>query len=95
MVSKLPDSTPSVSDTSLTASQAIREFMMAAQSAAVAVGSTDPMKPFAEGIAQDLSRANGDVFSAMGQMNDLQNALSFALEANAGLRANPALQAIA
>ncbi len=95
MGSKLPDSTPSVSDTSLTASQAIREFMMAAQSAAVAVGSTDPMKPFAEGIAQDLSRANGDVFSAMGQMNDLQNALSFALEANAGLRANPALQAIA
>ncbi|MDP7010911.1 MAG: hypothetical protein QF685_05985 [Verrucomicrobiota bacterium] len=95
MVSKLPDSTPSVADTSLTASQAIREFMMAAQSAAVAVGSTDPMKPFVEGIAQDLSRANGDVFSAMGQMNDLQNALSFALEANAGLRANPALQAIA
>ena len=68
---------------------------MAAQSAAAAVSSTDSMKPFAEGIAQDLSRANGDVFSAMGQMNDLQNALSFALEANAGLRANPALQAIA
>ena len=52
------------------------------------------MKPFAEGIAQELSRANGDVFSAMGRMNDLQNALTFALEANASLRANPSLQAI-
>jgi|TARA_B100001971_G_C18236872_1_gene567906 hypothetical protein len=94
-VSKLPDRNPSVADTSQTASRAIREFAMAAQSAAAAVSSTDSMKPFAEGIAQDLSRANGDVFSAMGQMNDLQNALSFALEANAGLRANPALQTIA
>ena len=31
----------------------------------------------------------------MGRMNDLQNALTFALEANADLRANPSLQAIA
>jgi hypothetical protein len=94
LVSKLPDRAPSVADTSLSASQAIREFAMAAKSAAVAVGNSDPMKPFAEGIAQELGRANGDVFSAMGRMNDLQNALTFALEANADLRANPSLQAI-
>ncbi len=68
---------------------------MTAKSAAVTVGSSDPMKPFAEGIAQELGRANGDVFSAMGQMNDLQNALTFALEANVSLSANPSLQAIA
>ena len=49
----------------------------------------------AEGIAQELGRANGDVFSAMGRMNDLQNALTFALEANVNLSANPSLQAIA
>ena len=94
-VSKLPDRNPSVADTSQTASRAIREFAMAAQSAAATVGSTDPMKPFVEGIAQDLGRANGDVFSAMGRMNELQNALTFALQANAGLSANPSLQAIA
>ena len=94
LVSKLPDRAPSVADTSLSASQALRGFAMAAQNAAVAVGNADPMKPFAVGIAQDLGRANGDVFSTMGRMNDLQNALSFALEANAGLRANPSLQAI-
>ena len=94
LVSKLPDRAPSVADTSLSASQAIRELAMAAKSAAGAVGNSDPMKPFAEGIAQELGRANGDVFGAMGRMNDLQNALTFALEANAGLRANPSLQAI-
>ena len=95
MVSKLPDSAPSVADTSLSASQAMRSFVMAAKSAAGAVGNADPLKPIAEGIAQELGRANGDVFSTMGRMNDLQNALTFALEANVSLSANPSLQAIA
>ena len=95
MVSKLPDNAPSVADTSLSASQAMRSFVMAAKSAAGEIGSTDPMKPIAEGIAQELGRANGDVFSSMGRMNDLQNALTFALEANVSLSANPSLQAIA
>ena len=95
MVSKLPDSAPSVADTSLSASQAMRSFVMAAKSAAGEIGSADPMKPIAEGIAQELSRANGDVFNTMGRMNDLQNALTFALEANVSLSANPSLQAIA
>ena len=95
LVSKLPGRAPSVADTSLSASQAIREFAIAAKSAAVAVGNSDPMKPFAEGIAQELGRTNGDVFSAMGRRNELQNALTFALQANAGLSTNPSLQAIA
>ena len=95
MVSQLPEYTPSVADTSLTAAQAMRSFVMTAKSAATELGNSDPLKPFAEGIVTELGGANGDVFSAMGQMNDLQNALSFALEANAGLRANPALQTIA
>ena len=94
LVSKPPEYTPSVADTSLTTAQAMREFVVAAKNAASGLGSSDPMKPFAEGIAQELGRANGDVFSAMGRMNDLQNALTFALEANADLRANPSLQAI-
>ncbi len=95
LVSKLPDYTPSVADTSLTASRAMQEFVVAAKNAASGLGESDPMKPFAEGIANELGGANGDVFSAMGRMNELQNALTFALQANAGLSANPSLQAIA
>ena len=95
MVSKLPDSAPSVADTSLSASQAMRSFVMAAKSAAGEIGSADPVKPIAEGLVNELGGANGDVFSAMGRMNDLQNALTFALEANVSLSANPSLQAIA
>ena len=94
LVSKPPEYTPSVADTSLSSSQAMRSFVMAAKSAANELGNLDPLKPFAEGIANELDRANGDVFSAMGRMNELQNALTFALQANAGLSANPSLQAI-
>ena len=43
---------------------------------AAAVSESDPVKPFAEGVAEDLSEAGSDVFEAMGRMNDLQNALS-------------------
>ena len=95
LVSKLPEYTPSVADTSLTAAQAMRSFVMTAKSAATELGNLDPLKPFAEGIANELGGANGDVFSAMGRMNELQNALTFALQANADLRANPSLEAIA
>ena len=94
LVSKLPEYTPSVADTSLTTAQAMREFVVVAKSSATELGNSDLLKPFAEGIAQELGRANGDVFSAMGRMNDLQNSLTFALQANASLRANPSLQAI-
>ena len=73
----------------------MQEFVVAAKNAASGLGESDPMKPFAEGIANELGGANGDVFSAMGRMNELQHALTFALQANAGLSANPSLQAIA
>ena len=95
LVSKLPEYTPSVADTSLSSSQAMRSFVMAAKSAAGEIGKSDPLKPFAEGLVNELGGANGDVFSAMGRMNELQNALTFALQANAGLSTNPSLQAIA
>ena len=73
----------------------MRSFVMTAKSAATELGNSDPLKPFAEGIVTELGGANGDVFSAMGRMNELQNAFTFALQANAGLSANPSLQAIA
>ena len=95
LVSKPPEYTPSVADTSLTTAQAMRSFVMTAKSAATELGNSDPLKAFAEGIANELGGANGDVFSAMGRMNELQNALTFALQANAGLSTNPSLQAIA
>ena len=94
LVSKLPEYTPSVADTSLPAAPAMRSFVMTAKNAATELGNSDPPKPFAEGIVTELGGANGDVFSAMDRMNELQNALTFALQANAGLSANPSLQAI-
>ena len=72
----------------------MREFVGVAKSAATELSNLDPLKPFAEGIANELGGANGDVFSAMGRMNELQNALTFALQANADLSANRSLQAI-
>ena len=95
LVSKLPDHAPKVADTTMPAIEAMREFTAAAQVAAAGLRETDPMKPFAEGIANDLDRANGDVFDAMGRINDLQNAFNFAAQANASLLENAALQSIA
>ncbi len=77
------------------ASAALKQFTAAAQSAAGQLRADDPMKPVAEGIAQDLSRAGGDAFNAMGRINDLQNAFTFAMEANAGLMNDPALATLA
>jgi hypothetical protein len=93
-VTQVPGRAPSATDNGLSSSNAIRGFAAAAQSAAAAVGQSDPMKPIADGIAQELSRANGDVFGAMGRINDMQNAFTFALASTAGLIADPALQAI-
>ena len=83
-----------VRSTDLTSSRAVQQFSIAARVAAEEVSSNDPMKPVAEGIAEDLSRAGNDPFEAVGKINDLQNAFSFTLEANANLMENPALQAI-
>ena len=93
-VTQVPERASSATNTGLSSSNAMRGFAAAAQSAAATVGQSDPMKPFADGIARELSGANGDVFGAMGRINDLQNAFSFTLEANANLMENPALQAI-
>ena len=95
LVSQLPQQTPSVPDTTMPAIEAMREFVVAAQSAAAGIAETDPMKPIANGIARDLGEANGDVFAAMGKINDLQNAFNFTMQANATLMEDPALAAIA
>ena len=68
---------------------------MAAKVAAEEVHANDPMKPVADGIAEDLSRAGSDPFEAVGKINDLQNAYNFAMEANANLLEDSALAAIA
>ena len=70
------------------------DFAAAAQAVAAAVSEGDPVKAFAQGVADDLSQTSNDMFSAVGQMNDLQNALSFALESNSDLMSDPALEAI-
>ena len=70
------------------------DFSAAAKAVAAAISESDPMKPFAEGVANDLSEIGNDMFSAMGKMNDLQNALSFALESSSTMMADPALEAI-
>ena len=94
LVSKLPAGQVA-RDTAPAASEAMREFVVAAQNAASQIGNNDPMKPVADGIARDLGRANGDVFGAMGQINDLQNAFAYALESTGRLMDDPALQGIA
>ena len=87
--------TEAIRSTDLSSSQAIRQFSMAAKVAAEEVPANDPMKPVADGIAEDLSRAGSDPFEAVGKINDLQNAYNFAMEANASLLEDPALAAIA
>jgi len=87
--------TEAVRSTDLSSSQAVRQFSMAAQIAAKEVPANDPMKPVADGIAKDLSRAGDDPFEAVGKINDLQNAYSFAMKANANLLGNSALAALA
>jgi len=70
------------------------DFSAAAKAVAAAISESDPMKPFAEGVAKDLGKVGNDVFAAMGQINDLQNALSYALESSSGMINDPALEAL-
>ena len=84
-----------VRSTDLSSSRAVQEFSMAARVAAEEVAANDPMKPVAEGIAEDLSRAANDPFEAVSKINALQNAYNFAMEANASLLEDPALAALA
>lgn len=70
------------------------DFAAAAKAVAAAVNEGDPVKAFAEGVADDLSQTGNDMFAAVGQMNDLQNALSFAFESTSNLLNDPALEAI-
>ena len=84
-----------VRSTDLSSSRAVQEFSMAARVAAEEVAANDPMKPVADGIAEDLSRAGNDPFEAVSKINDLQNSFNFAMEANASLLEDPALAALA
>jgi hypothetical protein len=71
------------------------DFAAAAQAVASAISESDPMKPFAEGVADDLSEIGNDMFAALAQVNDLNNALSFALESSSSMMDDPALEALA
>ena len=69
-------------------------FAAAAKAVAAAISASDPIKPFAEGVAEDLSEIGNDMFAAMGQINDLQNALSYALDSSSNMMSDPTLEAI-
>ena len=89
-----PESQPVAERTAPAADFSKIDFAAAAKMVAAAVSESDPVKPFAEGVAEDLSEAGSDVFEAMGRMNDLQNALSFALESSSSMIVDPSLEAI-
>ena len=54
----------------------------------------NPLVSLADGIHQTLAQSNGDPFAAFGRINDLQNALQFALSSSERLLENPALKPI-
>ena len=89
-----PESQPVAERTAPAADFSKIDFAAAAKMVAAAVSESDPVKPFAEGVAEDISEAGSDVFEAMGRMNDLQNALSFALESSSSMMFDPSLEAI-
>ena len=89
-----PESQPVTERSTPAADSSKINFAAVAKAVAAAISESDPMKPFAEGVANDLSEIGNDMFSAMGKMNDLQNALSFALESSSTMMADPALEAI-
>ena len=89
-----PESQPVAERTAPAADFSKIDFAAAAKMVAAAVSESDPVKPFAEGVAEDLSEAGSDVFEAMGRMNALQNALSFALESSSRMMVDPSLEAI-
>ena len=89
-----PESQPVAERSTPVADSSGINFAAAAKAVAAAISESDPMKPFAEGVAEDLSEVGSDTFEAMGRMNDLQNALSFALESSSNMMTDPALEAI-
>ena len=89
-----PESQPVAERTAPVSNFSGINFAAAAKAVAAAISESDPMKPFAEGVAEDLSEVGSDTFEAMGRMNDLQNALSFALESSSNMMTDPALEAI-
>ena len=54
----------------------------------------NPLIKLADGIHQTMASAGSDPFSAFGQVNELENALQFALSSNERLLENPALRSI-
>ena len=54
----------------------------------------NPLIKLADGIHQTMASAASDPFSAFGQVNELENALQFALSSNERLLENPALRSI-
>ena len=89
-----PESQPVAERTAPAADFSKIDFAAAAKMVAAAVSESDPVKPFADGVAEDLSEVGNDMFAAMGQINDLQNAFSFALEASSSMINDPALEAL-
>ena len=89
-----PESQPVTERSTPVADFSVIDFAAAAKAVAAAISESDPVKPFAEGVAEDLSKVGNDMFAAMGQINDLQNAFSFALEASSSMINDPALEAL-
>ncbi len=54
----------------------------------------NPLIKLADGIHQTMASAGSDPFAAFGQVNELENALQFALSSNERLLENPALRSI-
>ena len=52
----------------------------------------NPLVGLADGIHQTMAGANGDPFLAFGQVNELQNAIQFALSSSERLLEHPALK---
>ena len=52
----------------------------------------NPLITLADGIHQTMASAGSDPFAAFGQVNELENALQFALSSNERLLENPALK---
>ena len=52
----------------------------------------NPLVGLADGIHQTMAGANGDPFLAFGQVNELQNAIQFALSSSERLLEHPALR---
>ena len=72
----------------------VMDFAAAASKAAEEVDESDPFKAFVEGVAADLYASDSDMFAALAQVNDLNNALSFALESSSSMMDDPALEAL-